>query len=422
VRDELEIEPDPRIEQLVASLSRPRARSDAVPSSKEPATARPPETSADRAIAEVQRPRRSRTWLTTTIAIALIAAIGSLTLFQRARARPVTTAARASAETINSEAKELYLRGINAWSNRSKDALDSAVIHFRKAIEIEPDYAEAYGGLANAYVLLGYSGYRPASAMFPKAKAAALHAIELDSTLASPYAALGLELTWERKFADAETAFRTSIARDPGYATAHQWYGMLFKILGRIDEAVRETGRAAELDPLSLQIQNTYATFLSSSGNPAAALAQYEKVVGEEPDSAWVRRNPWLLTNMSAVYAENGMMDKALAAAERSVEINPRHPRSLEALADVHIRMGHPDVARQIFARVDTTNEHYTAQLAFFYLDLGMRDSAFAAFDRVKDWPIPIMIALGGNKTLAGDPRYAMLLQKLGIPLPVTPR
>lgn len=411
VREELEIEPHSRVDELAQALARRSEISSSAGASQVAGPAVTPSLSADST-----RPSHNKgKWRTLTIPLIGVAFVGMLVTDWRkpSSSLPVT----ASRTTVRAEAKEFYFRGMNAWADRTKDGFDTAVVNFRRALEIEPTYAEAYGGLANAYVLLGYSGYRPANAMFPKAKAAALRAIELDSALAAPHAALGLELTWERKFPEAEAAFKKAIALDPAYATAHQWYGMLLKILGRVKEAVTETRRAAELDPLSPQIQNTYATFLSASGDPAAALRQYEKMIGEEPDSAWVRRNPWLLTNMAAVYAANGMMDKALDAAERSVVINPTHPRSLMALANIHIKLGNPDSARKIFARVDTANEHYASEKAFFYLDLGMRDSAFAQFDRVEQWPIPIMISLSGNAGLRGDPRYHALMKKIGIPV-----
>ena len=422
VRSELEIEPDPGIEKLIATLAPPSVTD----SSRRDSSLRPKaranlglaqqgiagESTDAAAIAKSESASRS-VLLRTSVLAGLIATalLGSFVIFIGARGEkpprgPVS-------------AQESYLRGVNAWSERSKDGLDTAVVYFRRAIELDPVYADAYAGLANAYVLLGYSGYRPADAMFPKAKAAALRAIQLDSSLAAPYAALGMELTGERKFKEAESAYRTAIARDPKYATAHQWYGILLMILGRMPESVNETGRAAELDPLSLQIQNTYATFLSASGQSKAALRHYQKVAGEEPDSAWVRRNPWLLTNMAAVYRENGQYGKALRFAGRAVEIEPHHPRTLLALASTHVAMGHPDSARRIFANADTLNEQYAAYRALMYLVEGNADSAFVWFDRVKEWGIPIMITLQTSRELGrlrGDPRRRALFNRLGLP------
>jgi DNA-binding SARP family transcriptional activator len=404
VRKELEVAPDPRIEKLISMLSRTPPESAEVPELRLNSGLEVPQLS----VPAIRRSRFQRR--AAAIAILVIGLVASVAVFQRLRASDVK-------ESL--AARNHYLRGLNAWNSRSKEGLDTAVVYFRRAIELEPGYGEAYGGLANAYVLLGYSGYRPADAMFPKARATALRAIAIDTTMAPPYAALGLELTWERKFDEAERAFLKSIALDPQYPTAHQWYGMLLKIESRIDEAVEQTRMASELDPLSLQIQNTYATFLNASGDAVGALKHYEKVAGEEPDSAWVRRNPWLLTNMAAVYAANGMFDKALDAANRSIRITSRHPRSIAALSAVYAKMGKRDIARKVFAQVDTTNEHYAAERGFFYLDIGELDSAFRSFDRVEQWPIPILISLGSSsQRFHNDPRYFALLKRLGMPLP----
>jgi len=434
VRSELEVEPDPAIEKLIGTLARPSGR-DAVRAASpvrpkalaSPALEQP---AIDREKAETvtileRGSRRRRIMLRTSVVAGLLATalIGSFAIFKGARGARLPRGPVSEERLVTSghpaEAQESYLRGVNAWSERSKEGLDTAVVYFRRAIEIDPAYADAYAGLANAYVLLGYSGYRPADAMFPKAKAAALRSIQLDSTLAAPYAALGMELTGERNFREAEAAYRTAIARDPKYPTAHQWYGILLMILGRVPEAVEQTRRAAELDPLSLQIQNTYATFLSASGQYEAALRHYQKVAGEEPDSAWVRRNPWLLTNMASVYRENGQYDKALRFARQSVEIAPHHPRPLLALASTYIAMGRPETARKVFADADTLNEQYASYRALMYLAEGNADSAFVWFDRVKEWGIPIMITLQTSRELdrlRDDRRRRALFNRLGLP------
>ena len=431
VTTELEVDPDPAIEKLVADL--PRSRMTEPPRQRIPAHSSAlggvvepePYAVAHSILTEGTVRRRTALVRGGALAVAivpLIVLVGSFGVFSKARDEPHVRAAGASsakAHLVNSEAKAYYLRGLNSWNDRSKFSLDTAVVYFRKAIESEPDYVEANAGLANAYVMIGYSGFRPADAMFPKAKAAALRAIDLDGTIAAPYAALGMELTWERKFNAAETAYRKAIALDANYATAHQWYGILLMILSRTSDAVAETRRAAELDPLSLQIQNNYATFLSVSGQPEAALRHYQNVVGEEPDSAWVRRNPWLLTNMSKVYAANGQLDKALRFAERAVEILPDHPRALNALASVYFRMGRPDLARQVFSRANVMNEHYSAYRGFMYAKDGQPDSAFAWFDRVREWGIPILISLPElrrSPSLRDDPRLRALFDRLGLP------
>ena len=411
VRHELEVEPDPAIEKLISEVPKPQPGRPAARTKFEPPSALLPESASD-----TPRWRRRRILIPAIIGftgLTVLAGIFTTVQSKNSSARPVAHL------SVNADANASYLRGINAWNDRSKSALDTAVVYFRKAAESEPNFPEAYAGLANAYVMIGYSGYRSAGAMFPKAKAAALRAIELDSTIAAPYAALGMELTWERRFVAAEAAYRRAIRLEPSYATAHQWYGILLIILSRTSEALAETRLAAELDPLSLQIQNNYAAFLAASGQREAALRYYQKVVGDEPDSAWVRRNPWLLTNMASAYAADGQFDKALHFARRANEILPGHPRATTALANVYYRMGRIDEARRVFAASDTLNEHYPAYRAFMYATEHKPDSAFVAFDRVKEWGIPILISLPGlrkSPALGNDPRLERLFNRLGLP------
>src|SRR6266550_782436 len=402
IRTNLDVEPDPRIEKLACSIAASN-----VPQKKQSAK---PIASSAAVNTEVERPLGAPRGLPRTGIAVVALGILFVAVFAFLRADREDEIPARNAHPF--EARQDYLRATNAWSDRSKEGLDSAVVFFRRAIDIDPAYAEAYAGLANAYVLLAYSGYRPAEAMYPKAKAAALRAIQFDSTLSAPYAALGMELTGERKFDEAESAFHTALARDEHYATAHQWYGILLMIRGRMRDAVQETGRAAQLDPLSLQIQNNYATFLSASGQSDAALRHYQKVVGEEPDSAWVRRNPWLLTNMAAVYSANRQFEKALRYARQAVEISPHHPRALVALANVQLAMGQPERAREVFAQADTTNEQYASYRAFMYLNERKADSAFVWFDKVKEWGIPILITLRTSmemQRLENDPRRRAL-------------
>jgi tetratricopeptide (TPR) repeat protein len=123
---------------------------------------------------------------------------------------------------------------------------------------------------------------------------------------------------------------------------------------------------------------------------------------------------------MASVYRENGQYGKALHFAMRSVEIAPHHPRTLLALASTYIAMGRPEIARQVFARTDTSNEQYAAYRAMMYLAEGNADSAFVWFDRVKEWGIPVLITLQESPDLyrlRDDPRRSALFNRLGLPL-----
>lgn len=319
---------------------------------------------------------------------------------------------------VDPVAHGLYLKARNAWSKRSREDLERAVVYFRQAIERDPTYAEAYAGLADTYVILGYLGYLPAEAMFPKGKAAAVQALELDSTLAEAYAPLGQALIWERRWAEAEAAFRKAIALDPGYATAHQWYASLLAPLGRLDEAVEHLRHASELAPLSLQINNNYAMLLHFAGHSEAALRHYRKIVEVEPDSQWVRQNPWLLSNAARVYAAHGLYDEALRALDQSLKINPRHPRPLWDLASVYVQLGQPEKAPEAFARADTTHVQYPFFRGAVSAVLGQPDSAFHWFERAEEWSPSPLGELRANPLLQpirSDPRYPELLKRLGL-------
>ena len=418
VRRELDIEPDLEIEQFLAELNQqsltnreaPR-RESALPTGF--ADNAVPATAPTRSLPNDRRPRRTPVWAATLVAVALSA------LAVTAYVREGTNRPRGSRAPLPA-ARAAYLRGLTAREDRTRAGNDTAVVYFRKATELDPEYAEAYAELAEAYGRIGYFGYRPADAMFPKAKAAALRSLQLDSTVASAHTALATELIWEHDFAAAESHYRKAIALGPSNAAAHQWYGDLLMILGRTREAVEQERRAAELAPLDLQTQNNYATFLNVAGDPAEALRQFRKTVGEEPDTAWVNRNPWLLQNMSRVYADNGDYATASTMIDRSVAIVPRSPRLLHTRAVIYDEMGRPDLARLAFARADTSNEQYAAYRGMLYADQGNADSAFFWFARESRWGIQPMLSLQADRRLdrlRADKRYAELLARLGIPM-----
>ena len=273
VRQELEMEPDSEIERLASSISHDASRevATAVTRPTPPAfqTSPPSDISPTRRPSRVQRSRIAAV-LSSSILIGLLLAAVTVrtrrTLDHRAGA--ALTTGPAKSRLVVASARDSYVRGLNAWSDGSREGLDSSVEYFSRATELDPAYAEAYAGLADAYVMLGYFGYRPRDAAFPKAKEAALRSIELDSTLPSPHPALAYELAWERDFVGANSEFRKavafdptyaaakSIAADPTYVSAHQWYAILLMILGE-QPGVVET----RADPFSLNVPVVEVTF-----------------------------------------------------------------------------------------------------------------------------------------------------------------
>jgi TolB-like protein/Tfp pilus assembly protein PilF len=242
--------------------------------------------------------------------------------------------------TENPQAYELYLKGRFFWNKRTGQDLKTACDYFQQAIAADPQYATAYAALAESYLLIPLFAAGSPQDYFPRAKAAAQRAIELQETSAEAHTALGALLCFsDSNFAESEKEFKRAIALNPNYATAHHWFGnALLVALGRFDEAIRENQRAVELDPLSLiinadlgstfmiarrydqaiaQLQRTltldnkfsYSLWnlgeaLYLKGDTAAAIAEYEKARALDDD-------PQILALLGRAYADAGQKDKA---------------------------------------------------------------------------------------------------------------
>ena len=441
VRSTLEIEPDPAVSALANAIAaRPPALADEP--SFEPAVTSAEVARADGNAAAVpltsspggvppRRPiaglRRATVLLvaSSAVAAALVARSQGVRSLPALDASAISATQRAGVgltrvpdRTPHPEARVLYLRARALWEKRTKAPLEEAVVLFRQASERDPSYGAAYAGLAQSYAMLGYFGFAPGDAMFPKARAAAQRAIALDATSGDAYAALGQAFAWEHAWSDAEVAYRRALELAPRDATAHQWYALLLAYLGRAQEAVLHTGHASQLDPLSVQVNNMHGIMLYYAGRLDDATRQYERTVDVEPDSAWVRRNPWVLTNFSRVAAAAGRHALAVDLAERSLEVVPGHPRPLFDLAYAHAVARDPHGARRAFARADSSHGHYAVYRALLHATLGERDAAFAWFDRVREWPLPSLVTLNCEPRLAAlraDARFHRIRVRLGM-------
>ena len=439
----LEVEPDPVVQSLASTIA---ARTDttlngaadaAYPALFDPSGLR---SVADSPVTSVATPTRRTgshggVWSFGGVLVAL----GGLAVLVAVRSQSLDSGSAASAagpgqmlapnaerpargaitRPADPEARALYLRGRTLWDKRTKDPLNEAVVLFRQATERDPGYAAAWAGLAQSYAMLGYFGFAPADAMFPKARAAALRAIALDSTPGEAYAALGQALAWQHAWPDAEVAYQRAVKLEPKDATAHQWYALLLAYLGRAREAAMHTGQASQLDPLSVQVNNMHGMMLYYAGDTTGALRQYERTVDAEPDSAWVRQNPWVLTNFSRVAAAAGRKALAVRLAERALEVVPSHPRPMFDLAYAYVAAGEPNTARAMFARADTAHPHYAVYRALLHGILGEPDEAFAWFDRLREWPLPSLVSLNCEPRLAAlraDPRFKRVRQRLNLP------
>ena len=186
-------------------------------------------------------------------------------------------------------AHDLYLKGREAWNQRTQEGLEHAVEYFEQAIERDSTYAEAYSGLASAYALLEDTDYMTADEATPRTRAAAEAALRLDETQAEAHASLGLSLMHEGKSDAAESEFQRAIELNPSYAWAHHWYSILLVDLDQVEDAVREARLARELDPLSRRPDDWgdrigYGWVLAGQGRTEEAVREARRV--------WELRSP----------------------------------------------------------------------------------------------------------------------------------
>jgi TolB-like protein/Tfp pilus assembly protein PilF len=219
--------------------------------------------------------------------------------------------------TANPEAYQLYLKGKFHWNKRTREALKQAVEFYNQAIEKDPNYALAYSGLAETYVLFSSYDVAPATDSMPQAKAAALRALEIDDSLAEAHTALGFYLSnyeWDR--ASSEKEYRRAIELKPNYSTAHHWLGADLGNIKRFDESLVEVRRAEELDPLSPIIGTNLADMLVYARRYDEAIAQYKRILVRNPNFEYAH------VALGRAYGSKGMYPEAIAEMRTALELN----------------------------------------------------------------------------------------------------
>jgi len=317
--------------------------------------------------------------------------------------------------TANPEAYQLYLKGLFHWNKRTPESLKSSLDYFNQAIEKDPRYAQAYAGMALAYVLLPeYSAGSPDESI-PKAKAAAMKALELDETVAEAHTALAHALaTYDRNLPESNREFQRAIELNANYATAHQWYGNNLVVLQRFDESIAEGKRAVELDPLSLVVNLELGANYNYSRQPDQAIAQLRKTIDLDKN--------WYLGHMilCQVYQAKGQLSEAVGECQRARELND-DPYVLAFLARVYAASGKTDEAIKVLGRMnEIAKQRYLPAYGFAeaYGGLGDKDRAFQWLERSlqdRAWDITYLNVDPLMDNLRSDPRFAELVRRLGV-------
>ena len=322
--------------------------------------------------------------------------------------------------TQNTEAYALYLRGRHHWSKRKVEDIRKGIEYFQQAIDKDPTYALAYAAIAESYILFPNYGMAPAQEAYPKARAAAAKAIEIDPELAEAHNAMASVLHgFDWKFAEAEAAYRKALELKPSYATARQWYAEHLLAMGRYPEALTEMRRAQELDPLSLIINGLLGVTMSVAGQNDEALDQLRKTLEMDPNFP---RTHLFLSN---VYQSLGRYDEAVDEFAKAVVLNGAPPDRIAPLAakvkDAAKTGGERAYSRAMAEALEsdpTSAQPPAPVLAAHWVRAGEVDRAFEILEqayRRRDDTI-LLLKGPGLDPVKSDPRYADLLRRVGLP------
>jgi eukaryotic-like serine/threonine-protein kinase len=319
--------------------------------------------------------------------------------------------------SINPQAYDLYLKGRYALDQDSPDDLNLAFVYFRQGIEKDPQYAPLYAGLADAYGLLPfYTDTRPSEA-FPKAKDAAAKALQLEPDLAEAHASMAYVLNyydWDRPGAERE--FKRSLELDPNDAAAHHAYGRFLASMGRVDEARAELSRAQELDPLSLGIQSNVGMVSYFARQYEDAVRQLQKVLEVDP------KFPVPYWGIGMCYEQLKKYPEALAQFQRGIELSGRGANGIASLAHAHGLAGQRAEAHKILIELTARSKtKYVSsyQFAVIHLGLGHNERAIAALEEAYEERSMLLGYLKMDPRfdpLRSDPRFQSLLSRIHIP------
>jgi tetratricopeptide (TPR) repeat protein len=320
--------------------------------------------------------------------------------------------------TQDAEAYNLYLKGRFHWNKRNEEGVDKSIRFFEQAIARDPGYALAYAGLADSHLLVAFYGWRPPREILPKARAAAIRALEIDGELAEAHATLAdLKYLFEWDWPGAERGFRRAIALNPNYPTAHQWYANYLAVLQRPKEACAEMFRAQELDPLNSVIgMDVGLTCYYTAGDYNKAIEQYRKVLELDPSFG--------LTYLYLALAQvaRGDFEEATSVLETVKRLGPEEPDPIALLGYTFALTGRRREAEEALEELKALSKRrYVSAfpIAWVYVGLGDKDRAFAWLEKAyleRAGRLTYLKVLRAFDPLRSDPRFQRLLDRMRFP------
>jgi tetratricopeptide (TPR) repeat protein len=324
----------------------------------------------------------------------------------------------ATARPISAESYEDYLKGRYYWNKRSEESLNKAIEYFQLATQKDPGYALAYAGLADCYSIIGSAivGTVPSYEVAPKAKAAALKALELDGTLAEAQTSLAtVQFNYDWDWAAAATGFRRAIELNPSYATAYQRYSLYLIAMGRTQESLVQMNHARDLDPLSISMNFSLGWRLYMAHNYDQAIEQLLNTLELDPNFALPRMV------LGQAYEQKGSYQQAIADLQQAATASHDSPPMLGALGHAYGVSGNRSNAEKILNQLmEQSKKQYVSPfyVAIVYAGLNENEKAVDWLEKAyKDRSNAIVFSKVDPQldTLRSTPRFQSLLHRLAL-------
>ncbi len=319
--------------------------------------------------------------------------------------------------TENTEAYQLYLKGRFYWlGSKTEERMRKSIEYFNRAIEVDPNYALAYSGLADGYVVLGTFYVMAPKEAFAKAKVAATKAVQLDDTLAEAHASISIiKLLHEFDWPGYEREYRRVIELNPNYATAHYEYAQYLAAMGRFEEATREGKRAQELDPISVTFAEISAWMFYFARDYDGAIAEQRKVVEFDPNNFAPHRR------LGLAYLQKKMNAEALAEIQQSRALSGGNAEEIGYLGYAYAVTGKRAAALKVLDELQEQSQHrYVSPylIALIHTGLSNKDQAFIWLEKAyEDRSVNLMYLKVEPilDPLRSDPRYADLMRRMNL-------
>jgi len=318
--------------------------------------------------------------------------------------------------TENLEAYNLYVRGRYFQTKSTEEEIEKGLDYFQQAIEEDPTYALAYVGKADCYTILADYAFLSYKETFPRARAAAEKALEMDDTLAGAYASLGyVKFRYDWDWAGAEKDFKRAIELDPNYGYAHIYYSLYLSNMGRHDEAIKEAKQGLESDPLSLDSNISLGWILYEA-------RRYDRAIEIWQNLLEIDQNYWIAhSNLARAYAGKGMYDEAIVEVQKALELSGRNKNAITTLAHIYMLTERKDEAKKVLDDLLelSKKEHISSfYVALVYTYLGQKDQAFEWLEKAyeeRDGYLTQLKVYPLLDSLRSDPRYTSLLKKMNL-------